>query len=261
MSHPNAALEQPEVEQAARAPITAPEAGFVHDARPDPRSPESGLVPTEKPVLPTTPQSITEPMAAAEPAKEAESADVRVRAEKALAEYLHGKLDNSLQDGLQLDLLPVVGYGGTGIKLCFHGPEVTTKAPMLNEALIDLNKGLLTQHPVLSKFFHNVAELPKIEAPSDGSNMYHVIIPMTVDTYQQTLKELADAPVAVATAPQSDAIAEETLAKIDAPQKKEHAAELPAETMQEALPQNVVQAPVAALDKAMEQEQAQGVAR
>lgn len=237
-------------EQDERAPVMAPEAGLVSEARPEPKAPEAALVATPEaplvpppaPKIPKEPQSVAEGETPAPVAQDSQP-DVRVRAEEALAAYIHDGLKDKpgLLEGLKLDVLPVVGYGATGIKLCFHGPHVTTKAPELNEALIGHNNGLLTQHPVLAKFFHNAAELPKIDVPSDGSDMYHVVIPMTVETYKTTLKELGGEALQTATLPpaQGPLVSPES---VQASSAVVNAA---------AVPQSVVQAPVAALEKAV----------
>lgn len=250
-------------EQNLRAPVAAPEAGLVDAARPEPKAPEA-LVPVDQAPLmpvppkdtPKIPQSIGE--AANDPVIADEVKDVRVRAEEALATYIHDGLKDkpSLLQGLNLDVLPVVGYGKTGIKLCFHGSHVTTNAVDLNDALIGNNNGLLTKHPVLSKFFHNVAELPKIEATSD--NMYHVIIPMTLESYHQTLNALAGEAPQVAAPPVTLPPAQGPLVTPESVQ----ASAAPEVTA--AVPQAVVQAPVAALDKAIndnETAQVQGAVR
>lgn len=224
---------------AVRTPVNAPEADVAIDAsRPTPQKPEgseAALVPLEpKLPIPKEPQSVA--VAAPAAVAEEEKKDVRLRAEEALAAYVKESIPHEqkqLLDGLNLELLPVVGYGTTGIKLCFHGPHVTTNAPMLNQILIGNHDGALTKHPALQKFFHNTAQLPTIEAPSGGSDMYHVIIPMSVETYQNVLKELAGDTVAVAPVT--------VTASPSAPIKESAASE-------SALPQNVVQGPVAALD-------------
>lgn len=244
-------------EQDQRAPVVAPEAGLVDMARPEPKVPEAALVagPEVPLVKPPAPELPKEPQAAnsdAIAAAKEEEKDVRVQAEEALAAYIHDGIGDDLRKGLQLDLLPVVGYGQTGIKLCFHGPHVTTKAPLLNDALVGHNNGLLTKHPVLSKFFHNVAEMPKLEVTTDGSNMYHVIIPMSVETYMATLTELAGKTVQSAVKPMAA-----PLAAPDAVQ----AATAPAAEVA-ASPHTMVQAPVAALEKAVAESQPeQGAAR
>lgn len=251
-------------EQNLRAPVAAPEAGIVDAARPEPKAPEAGLVAPDvisdvSPLMPVpvkeTPK-LPQALVGAAPVAANDEKDVRTRAEEALAAYVGAGLSDELKKDLKLDVLPVVGYGATGIKLCFHGPHVTTLAPMLNEALIGNNNGLLPQHPVLSKFFHQVAELPKIEITTDGSQMYHVVIPMTVDTYRSTLAELAgDVPhVQAAAAP----------AAVAAPDAVQASEAMQAST--DAMPQNVVQAPIAALDKALDaqavgQSEIQGAAR
>ena len=137
-------------EQGVRAPVTAPETNLVAPA-------DTPLMPPPLKEVPKIPQSVVD--AANDPAIVGAAKDERVRAEEALALYLkESQLPAQLLHGLKLDVLPVVGYGPTGIKLCFHGPHVTTHAPELNEALIGHNNGLLTQHPVLSKFFHQAAD-------------------------------------------------------------------------------------------------------
>lgn len=249
-------------EQDQRAPVMAPEAALVDAARPEPKVPEAALVagPEVPLVKPPAPELPKEPQAvAATPA--AEEKDVRVRAEEALAATIHDGISEDLRKGLKLDLLPVVGYGQTGIKLCFHGPNVTTMAPLLNDALVGHNNGLLSQHPVLSKFFHNVAEMPKLEITTDGSNMYHVIIPMSVETYMATLKELAGEPLQATPQPVAAAPAvQPALAAPDAVQ----ASAAPVAEVAAVAPQTVVQAPIAALEKAVpdvQPELTQGAAR
>lgn len=221
------------ISDAASIPVAAPEtSAAIEAARPAPQKPE-GLMPQEpKLPLPQPPQTNVAPLAAMLQEAEHKATDLRMDAEQALAAYVREKLPKDLQKDLKLDVLPVVGYGKSGIKLCFHGPNVTTNAPMVNEVLISKNDGALTQHPVLKKFFHNVAELPKIEV--QGDDMYHVIIPMSVEMYKATLSELA---------------MEQPKAKAAAPAREEALAEAPVQAAE--IPQAVVQAPVAALDKAV----------
>lgn len=238
-------------EQGVRAPVAAPEANLVAPV-------ETPLMPPPLKEVPKIPQAVAD--AANEPLFGSEKKDVRVSAEEALAAVIHKGLEGkpSLRHGLKLDVLPVVGYGATGLKLCLHGPQVTTNAPELNEALIGANNGLLSQHPVLSKFFHNVAELPKIEATSD--NMYHVIIPMSVDVYKQTLQALAGEPAQVAVQSVSSPVTPMPLAL---PETVQAATAASAPELAAAVPQTVVQTPIAALEKAANDPEIapQGVAR
>lgn len=231
---------------------TAVAATQTHEARGEVKAPEAALLPqtdtplvpteTKNPILKVPPQSVVaESVATLAPN---ETKDVRVRAEEALAGLLRKELPKELCQGLELDVLPVVGYGTNGIKLCFHGEQVTTKAPMLNEKLIGNGQGLLTQHSVLGKFFQNKDQLPTIEATNN--NMYHIVIPMTVELYQQTLAELAgDAPAKASPQPQAEQVLESAIAPVaEEAQKKDTPNE-------QHVPSNVIQKPVAALEKAV----------
>lgn len=268
MSHQHTHAEATH-ETAARAPVAAPEADAVHEARPEPRAPESdlaanseaALVPQETPIVKPPVQSVL-PLAANDvKALEPVNEELRAKAEQKLADYIgtadaqnKPRIHASLTEGLVLTLKENINHQHDGLELCFQGPALTTGSGLFAEQII----AALKEHPVFAPLFNDEKTRPHFMKPTEAGkeDMLHVHVNnLTAEQFITLVNNIAnDVP---APKPQHEQVMERATGTAIATQKKEHANENP-------LP--MVQGPVAALDKGLAHENdnelaAQGIAR
>lgn len=237
-------------EQGVRAPVAAPEAD-VAQARPEPKSPESGLVAeAETPLVPPPVALPKVPPQAAVTHVDNDNGvkaplvveeDVRERAEKELASFVGQKIDPALTNGLVLTLKENPNHGKDGIELCFQGPRLTTNSGLLGEQVI----AALEHHPVFAPLFASEQTRPHSMKPTEAgkedmmhihvnhlsaeqySSIIHALsLPIVEAKHSQVMKEVAGTAVTPPVAANDDVLAAE-------------------------VPKNIIQKPVAALDKAV----------
>lgn len=245
-NHPEAPKHQNEF---ARAPVDAPEADAAeHASRPVPQKPEGLVVDTEAPLLPTDHpvvkppiQSVTTGAPAKEEVRHPVPGEVELgEAEKQLAPYIGANLSEDLtEQGLELNFKEYAnGDDKYGIKLCFQGPALNTKAAELGHQVL----AALRAHTAFAPLFKHEQTHPRTDKGSEA-DMMHILIPnLSREQYIQLVDHVRGVV-------QTKDHGHKTGTAIT-PQKKEHAEVSAPETAPAPqLPQNTVQTPVAALDK------------
>lgn len=244
-------------EEAARAPVAAPEADAVQPARPEPRAPESEiaalpeapLVPPQHPVVKQPIQSIVPPISNEVSAPQAAVLDpvdeaLRAKAEGKLAEYLGHltagdtpQLNPKFTEGLKLTLKENIVGQHDGLELCFQGPLLTTGSGLFGEQVVTA----LKNHPAFAPLFADEKTRPHFMKPREEGkeDMLHVHVNhLSAEQFTALVHRIADG--AAIPPLQAEQLLEKATGTAIGAQKKEHANEHP-------LP--MVQAPVAALEK------------
>lgn len=232
-------------EQFARPAVVAPEADATL-ARPEPKAPESFNGEAEVPLMPP-PVALPKapPQAAIEHVDNDNGSkaplvveeDVRARAEKELASYVGQKIDPALTNGLVLTLKENPNHGKDGIELCFQGPLLNTNSGLLGEQVIEA----LKHHPVFAPLFTHEQTAPQpmklIEAGKEDMMHIHVNH-LSAHQYSSIIHALS---VPVVEAKHTQVLKDAAGSAVTPP----------AEVLAAEAPQKIIQTPVAALDKAV----------
>lgn len=191
------------------------------------------------------------------------SPDTVKRAEEALAGALGAALPASVTDGLILTLKEHPNHGKAGLELCLQGPALTINSALVGEVVLDA----LKKHAAFDSFFAHDATTPHAMKPHEPekADMMHVQVNnLTTEQYAALLHGLAG-PAPEVAAPHSAAEqaanaqqAAQQAVTGDAAAPAQAALPAPANDAAMGLvqtqetPSNIVQAPVAALDRAAE---------
>lgn len=180
-------------------------------------------------------------------------------AEQQLATYIGGKIDPKLTDGLILTLKESPKNGTDGIELCFQGPALIANSGLLAEQVIKA----LHEHPVLRDVVADEKSKPHAEKPTEADkiDMMHIHIGhLSTHRYSTLVQHLAVPPVVAETpaqgtlvAPQHEQIIAKAMANPVVAQTAANEGHIGIVKAEEK-PQPSVQAPVAALDKALPQQ-------